>query len=55
MCFIPMCLFCSNMRGQHGAPVTFDLRKGRIHNWAMLPVTPDGRGVLPGILAQLVG
>ncbi len=40
---------------EHGAPVTFDLRKGRIHNWAMLPVTPDGRGVLPGILAQLVG
>ena len=40
---------------QHGAPVAFDLRKGRIHNWAMLPVTPDGRGVLPGILAQLVG
>lgn len=39
---------------QQGAPVTLDLRKGRIHNWAMLPVTLDGRAVLPGILAQLV-
>ncbi len=40
---------------QQGAPMTFDLRKGRIHNWAMLPVTPDGRAVLPGILKQLAG
>ena len=38
---------------QQGAPMTLDLRKGRIHNWAMLPVTLDGRAVLPGILAQL--
>jgi acetyl esterase/lipase len=37
------------------APFTFDLRKGRIHNWAMLPVTADGRAVLPGILQHLTG
>jgi triacylglycerol lipase len=37
------------------APFTFDLRKGRIHNWAMLPVTADGRAVLPGILRHLAG
>jgi triacylglycerol lipase len=37
------------------APFTFDPRKGRIHNWAMLPVTADGRAVLPGILQHLTG
>jgi acetyl esterase/lipase len=43
-------------RAEHqSAPITFDLRRGRIHNWAMLPVTPDGRAVLPDILAHLMG
>ncbi|OBA96291.1 hypothetical protein A5662_18100 [Mycobacteriaceae bacterium 1482268.1] len=40
---------------QAGSPMTFDLRDGRIHNWAMLPLTRDGREVLPGILRQLAG
>lgn len=37
------------------APFTFDPRKGRIYSWAMLPVTADGRAVLPGILQHLTG
>jgi triacylglycerol lipase len=41
--------------GECGAPMDFDLRRGLMHNWAMLPVTPAGREVLPGILAELTG
>jgi triacylglycerol lipase len=51
----PDALVLQQLARQQDAPVTFDLRRGRIHNWAMLPVTPDGIAVLPGILRQLAG
>ncbi|MCV6983276.1 alpha/beta hydrolase fold domain-containing protein [Mycolicibacterium pulveris] len=40
---------------QTNAPITFVLRKGLIHDWAMVPITPEGIAVLPNIYRNLVG
>ncbi len=36
------------------APVTFILRNGLIHDWALIPLTPEGIVVLPDIYRQLL-
>ncbi|RDH78400.1 alpha/beta hydrolase [Mycolicibacterium moriokaense] len=40
---------------KQSAPMDFDLRDGLVHNWAMLPVTKEGRAVLPDILRVVGG